>query len=302
MKQLLIILMFFSAVYAQQSREKIAGGFGEVFFAPQFSPDGTMLAFTSDKYQGIWIYKFQDESVTQVTDEIASGFGFSWSQDSRTILTRVAIYEGANRLNAVKTFDVLTGETKNLSGYLANIPALPQWTNDNTKIISYSKKTDLYSTGKVAKTGSSNIAAYALGSKIIFVQGSTGTETLYEPMKNREVINLSLSPDSRKVVFEILGGNLNVMNNDGSGLKDLGRGYRPKWSPDSKTVVYMLAEDDGHSFTSSELYLVNADGSGRKKLTDTPDQIEMNPSFAADGKKIAFDVLNEGYIYIMNID
>ena len=44
----------------------------------------------------------------------------------------------------------------------------------------------------------------------------------YAPLAEREYLNLTLAPDRGKVAFEVKGGNLFVMNIDGSGLVDLG--------------------------------------------------------------------------------
>jgi len=99
-----------------------------------------------------------------------------------------------------------------------------------------------------------------------------------------------------------VGGNIFTMNIDGSNLIDLGKGNRPRWSFDSNKITYMIAQDDGHDYTASDIYSINADGTQKLNLTNTSDMIEMNPCFAPDGKSIVFDVVNDGSIYIMNIE
>ena len=91
-----------------------------------------------------------------------------------------------------------------------------------------------------------------------------------------------------------------VMNTNGTGLTDLGKGYRPRWSPDNQHIVYMITKDDGDRILSSDIYTIKIDGKEKTNLTNTNEQIEMNPDWSPDGKKIAFDILNGGTIYIMN--
>lgn len=71
------------------------------------------------------------------------------------------------------------------------------------------------------------------------------------------------------------------------------------WSPDGKRIAYALAQGE-----STQLYVANPDGSGAKKITDTPYGINSSPSWSPDGKRIAF-VSNRGgspQIYVMNAD
>ena len=52
-----------------------------------------------------------------------------------------------------------------------------------------------------------------------------------------------------------------------------------------------------------EVYVINADGSGLKKLTDHPAD-DSGPVWSPDGKQIAFTSSRDGYleIYVMNAD
>jgi Tol biopolymer transport system component len=303
---LIITLIFpflFASIEAQSKFEKLIGNIDRDFMAPVWSPDGSMIAFTSAKYKGIWIINLQNKNVKQITDETAAGFGFKWSYDSQSILTRVAKYEGIRRYNAVRIFNVETAESKLLTDYRTMMPGLPAFTPGDEKVFIYERnQLEIFSSGiktKLAKSNNSSKIVYIRNDKIAVESLVTHQLETYEPVKNERVLNLQVSPEDNKVAFEIYGGDMYVMNTDGTGLTDLGQGYRPKWSPDNQHIVYMITEDDGYNITSSDIYSIKIDGTEKTNLTNTKDKIEMNPDWSPDGKKIAFDVPSEGSIYIM---
>lgn len=269
-----------------------------------YSPDGKNIAYTSAGYQGIWSYNLQSNSNYQLSDEIAAGFGFKWSSDSKSILTRVARYENQKRLNAVKVFNLKDKSSQQLTEFKTMMPYLPHWIDGDSKVFLPAKDVDIDLLSGKEKNNlvNGNVIAFEKNNKIIIKNLADNTEKSFEIFKDVQYINVSISPNGTKIVFEIVGGNLFVINSDGTYLIDLGVGNRPKWSSDSRRIIYMVTEDNGHDFTSSEIYVINSDGTGKNNLTNTKELIEMNPCFSPDGKSIVFDLVNDGSIYLMNIE
>ncbi len=307
MKKLLLIFLFFFSILisAQNNYQLIVSGSAEdAVLNPVFSPDGKNIAYTKSNYQGIWIYNLQSNKSVQLTDEMAAGFSFKWSSDSKSILTRVAKYEEMRRYNAVKVFDITTNESKQLTDYITMMPYLPLWADGDTKIFLPAKSQDeVFVTNKSnSNKSNSEFIVFEKNNKLIVKNFNENSERSFEPIKDAQYINISSSPDNSKMVFEVMSGNMFVMNIDGSNLIDLGKGNRPRWSSDSRQLVYMIAEDNGQEITASDIYIINADGTQKINLTNTNDKNEMNPSLAPDGKSIVFDAINDGSIYLMNIE
>lgn len=305
-KYLMIFSILLSSLISAQTNYQllIHGSLDDIVMSPVYSPDGRQIAYTKSGFNGIWIYNLQSKSNTQLTDESAAGFAFKWSADSKSILTRVAKYEEMKRYNAVKIFDIETGESKQLSDYKTMMPYLPVWADGDAKVYLPIKGNDelLISAKEKNNQIGSSFVAFEKNNKVVVKDLSNNSEQIFEPIKDAQYINLSLSPDAAKIVFEVMGGNIFVMNIDGTNLNDLGIGNRPRWSFDSSKIIYMIAEDDGHDYTSSDIYIINADGTQKRNLTNTSDLMEMNPCFAPDGKSIVFDLVNDGSIYLMNIE
>src|SRR5437868_1722235 len=70
------------------------------------------------------------------------------------------------------------------------------------------------------------------------------------------------------------------------------------YSPDGTKIAFSSNADG-----NPEIYVMNADGSGIKQLTDNS-AIDWNPSWSPDGKKIAFTSGRDGDfdVYVMDAD
>jgi Tol biopolymer transport system component len=102
----------------------------------------------------------------------------------------------------------------------------------------------------------------------------------------------SWSPDGKRLLITNLDTangmtepHLYTVNADGSEEKRLGDagGVMGQWSPDGKQIVFM--GDGGNN--QPDLWVMSADGTGKKQVTKTED-IEIGPSWSADGKRIYF--------------
>lgn len=276
----------------------------EAAMDPAWSPDGSYLAFTGARYEGIWIVRPDGSDLRQLSDEPAAGYGFSWSPDGRVLLARVSRYEGPRRLSAVKVFDVETGTARLLTTYRPLMPALPHWAPDGGRAYLYTGgDLEMLDAGSApaGKTAAEQRVLLSAGEHLVRADLATGAVERIAPPGDAPALNLARSPDGTRAVFEVMGGSMYVMGVDGTGLVDLGRGHRPQWSPDGTSIVYMLTEDDGHTFVASDLYAVRADGTGRVRLTDTPERLEMNPAWSPDGRWIAFDSMDEGALFLLPV-
>ena len=123
-------------------------------------------------------------------------------------------------------------------------------------------------------------------------------------------IQPTFSPDGSKIAFvSERTGHLAiwVMNADGSNPVELFDGIggnEPEFSPDGTKIIF---GGNGGSGNDSEIWTMNADGTGRNNLSQSVDFFEYSPSFSPDGTKIVYFRdpkmgSPEPEIYMMNSD
>lgn len=229
----------------------LIGGDEQNFISPVWSPDGSRIAVTGQNYKGLWVMNGDGSSLTNLSEEASAGFGFEWSADSKEILSTVTKFEGAYRTNAIKLFNVEQRIEKDLTEYSKKIPALPRWTTDNSQVYFYNgKNLEFVETGKQIKVSTFK-PLYFLKHGSLYTQGSSDNLiNSAEVLADEECLNVRISPDGKKISYEVLGGNLHVINIDGSNRIDFGKGYNARWAPDSEYLVYMVTEDDGYQYLS----------------------------------------------------
>jgi hypothetical protein len=84
------------------------------------------------------------------------------------------------------------------------------------------------------------------------------------------------------------GGDIMVVNADGSGLRRLTQGIDPVLSPDGKQVAF--TRWDG---TDGSLWVINLDGSGLRQVAGGIKQAK-HPTWSPDGRRIAVNFQHEG--------
>ena len=112
----------------------------------------------------------------------------------------------------------------------------------------------------------------------------------------------SWSPRGDLIAFAHAPTGIHTMNTDGSNIRPVSQpnAFSPAFSPDGSQILYACC---GYP-TQYDLWLVNADGTGEHRLTNTP-EIEESAVFSPDGKHILFQrpggpVRDE--VWIMNAD
>jgi len=212
---------------------------------PAWSPDGTRIAFVSDRigaHHMIYTMNIDGTGVVALTD---SSIEPAWARDG-------------TRLAGVRGIRVCRGR-----GFCG---------------ISYSRLFVMNADGSArALLGIGNTPSWSPDGRIAFGNGGissmnpdgTGLINLTNQPGNTDYYP-AWSPDGGKIAFvrDTAGADdIYVMNADGSGVTQLTHGLasanRPAWSSDGTKIVFASNRDGNW-----EIYVMNADGSGIIRLTD----------------------------------
>jgi hypothetical protein len=276
-----------------------------IYMQPVWSPDGTKLAFTKPAFTGIYV-KNSDGSgpIKEITSAAYSGYRPVWTSDSKALIVRTRTGKVGQNITSI---DVETGEATTLVEHVEH-PSQPykngygdvEFDLDGETMVLDRVTGDLeeaheyYARRQTPPSGVYLQMDFTDNTlRIVERHGLRSTEFPHK------VVLASLSPTQDRIAFKLGDGNIYISRLDGSSMVCVGRGSGWDWSPDGRRLVYLGAyEQDERTITATELFMVNADGTGLTQLTHTANQVEHYPVWSPDGMRIAYSTVNTGKILV----
>ena len=266
----------------------------EGYVGPAWSPDGSQIAFTSDRAraEGLYVMNADGRDIRRLIARQCSCP--AWSPDG----TRIAFHRYRDGLSDgyvdICLLDVRVdtslfrrrtrgGRVRRLTGPGWDLN--PAWSPDSRHLAFMS-----------TRNGDWNIYVMdADGGKVRQLTADSGGNG-----------SPGWSPDGTQIAFESHSDrHVYVMEADGGNIHRLEDkpydGWCPSWSPDGTQLVFVSGRDSGPA-----IYVINQDGGQVQRLTDGPNG-GSGPVWSPDGSKIAFfeqdpDTDFDYAIYVMRAD
>lgn len=246
---------------------------------PQWSPDGSRLAFTADRDKGnqIWLINVTGGEAERLTAEENGIAGFQWSPDGKRIafITRDTPKDKAEREKKKKDkFDTVVVEEGAL--IYSHI-----WT-----IHTESKEKKRVTEGEFS---ASNPRWSPDGKWLAYVKSSDGAQ---------EGSYFELSPDRNSDIYVVAaegGAPRQLTTNPGSDSN-------PQWSPDGKWLAYVANSDAKSWAAKSDVQVIAAEGGTPRNLTaDFFESAGGGLLWSADGRTIYFTTGVGVYTHLFSV-
>ena len=304
---------------------------------PMWSPDGSRIAFSSDRTGNydIWVFDTNSGAVRQITKDPAEDSQPAWSPDGHEI----AFISDRDKAG-VWSMNVETGSERLVAAVEGRVSA-PSWTPDGKEVVysviaggasrldqsgkpliagedvfpfraTWLSATELLYTadGKLKRRAIGAPAATAIEfSAKVAIEKASYTKKKKDfdsrgPRKAHGILRPSLSPDGKTVTFAALG-DIWTMEVGGSPQRITSDSYLdadPAWSPDGSQLAF---SSDRSETGNLDIHIRDVK-TGRDRRLATTATSDFGAAWTADGKRLAFLSLRAhssgADVYVVNAD
>jgi dipeptidyl aminopeptidase/acylaminoacyl peptidase len=263
--------------------------------SPRWSPDGTRIAFLSDRDGKTQLYiRWMDTGqIAKLTDLEYAPTGVSWSPDGKQLVFTSLVPatppsiaklpsppEGAKWADAPKVYENLMYRF-NGAGYLK--PGYPQVFVISAEGGAPRQLTSGDFPHGASELGGSNAVWAPEGTSVILAMNGTA-DYEYDPF-HTEIFEISLTDGSLKQITHRKGPN-----------------DSPEISPDGKLIAYTGYDERYQGHQTTYLYICNRDGSDPRALTTKLDRDASSAQWSGDGKVIFFAYPEQGDTKLAYVD
>ncbi|MEO5647770.1 MAG: hypothetical protein ABIQ56_05375 [Chitinophagaceae bacterium] len=285
MNKIICILLFVNLFYLKSSSQKIINIVKIVssgdYTNPIISPDGKRLLLTKSNFKGVYIYEIKSKKITEASNKVGSGYGYSWSPDSKMVYFKEKNQDDYVKNSFVKSYNLNSKIYKNHPEINHNYINQFVSAKNIDEVVVYTNPTSLKIEARKLNSAKSWIITNDEGS----------------------FYNAILSNDKKSVIVH-KGADIYLYHANGSGLiRKLGTGIATSWSRDDNYILGFLdVSKDGHEISNSDLYFFNSRKNEVKKITNTSTVFEMYPSFANVKNRIIFSDEKSGSVFMADIN